>query len=995
MSAVPGKRTEDLPPTQVRRLDQVCDRFETAWKAGERPRIEDYLAGTPEAEWPELLRELIRVEVYYRCSAGEVPQREEYQARFPMLDAAWLAETLAALAPVRPSIPGFEILGELGRGGMGVVYKARQPQLDRVVALKMILAGGHADAEHLARFGREAAAVAQLQHPNIVQLYAVGECEGRPYFSLEFVDGGSLAGQLNGAPQAPRTAAGLVETLARAVDYAHQRGVVHRDLKPANILLQPSLPQRRQDAKEDAKEQEGSLGGSLGALAPLRETLPKITDFGLAKRLVQGQADQTQTGQVMGTPSYMAPEQAEGKKTVGPAADVYALGAILYEMLTGRPPFRAETPLDTVLQVRRDEPVPPRRLQPKVPRDLETICLKCLRKEPAKRYATALALAEDLRRFQAGEPIQARPVGAAGRLWRWSRRQPLAAGALAYFLLTVVVGFTAVTWQWRQTVAEKLRVESERDQAERDFRRALQAVNDAYARLGQDRQHDPAPPPVQQGMLEGALNYYRDLLQQRGQDPSLRVEVARTYFRVGHINNRIGSKTEALTAYQQAQTLLQELVRDHPAEPFYRSQLAKTQTNLANLHVEFAQDAEGQRCLQEARTLLEGLVRDHPRVLEYQVDLGIAYIASGYEEHRAGRLEAARRFLQQSRDLWEQLVRDHPQEPDYRHSLSTTWQNIAQVLCSAGAEAEAYRAYERARELDKALTEAWPQVPAYQCTLARTYNNLGFLNHRRQHFAEAQQCFESALPLWEQLVRAHPSTGEFRQGLASCYNQLASVHMRLGRVPEAHRLHEQGLKHCEHLCRSHPGFVRYQSDLGGSLNNVSWSLVEMGRLDEAAEHLQRAIEIQVVAVAKAPQVLQYREYLNQHYLNMAILRRRQGRPEEAADVTRKRLQLWPDNPTRLCDSAASLALCIPVVGGGKTELSAAEQAQRRQYADETMAALRQAIAKGFKSVERLRKDAEFDPLRERADFQKLVADLAARAGNPPPPPARPPDKPGG
>jgi WD40 repeat protein/predicted Ser/Thr protein kinase/tetratricopeptide (TPR) repeat protein len=333
------------------------------------------------------------------------------------------------------AVPGYEVLGELGRGGMGVVYRARQTGLNRVVALKMILAGEHADAEQVARFKAEAEAVARLQHPNIVQVYEVGEHQGRPYFSMEYVEGGSLDRKLGGTPQPAREAAQLVETLAQAMHAAHQAGIVHRDLKPANVLLQKNLTQRRQDAKqEEEREEEENLPGSssaLCALAPLREVLPKITDFGLAKRL-DDQAGRTQSGAILGTPSYMAPEQAAGQgKGVGPAADVYALGAILYECLTGRPPFKAATPLDTLLQVLSEDPVPPARLQPKVPRDLDVLCLKCLAKTPAKRYASAAALAGDLRRFLDGRPILARPAGRIERAAKWARRRPLAATFLA------------------------------------------------------------------------------------------------------------------------------------------------------------------------------------------------------------------------------------------------------------------------------------------------------------------------------------------------------------------------------------------------------------------------------------------------------------------------------------------------------------------------------------------------------------------------------------
>jgi WD40 repeat protein len=315
-------------------------------------------------------------------------------------------------APDKPAIAGYDILGELGRGGMGVVYQARHVQLRRTVALKMILHGAHAGREELTRFRSEAEAIARLQHPNLVQIYEIGEHNGLPFFALEFVEGGSLDHQLQGNPQPPEQAAQVVETLARAMQVAHEAGVVHRDLKPANVLV--------------------GKGGVV-----------KITDFGLAKRL--DAPGLTASGAVMGTPSYMAPEQAGQSKAIGPAADVYALGAILYELLTGRPPFRAATPMDTLLQVLGEEPVPPSRLNPKVPRDLETVCLKCLEKDPGRRYGSAEALARDLGHWRAGKPISARPVGRGERVWRWCLRNRAVAALLAAVGLVLVGGVVGVT----------------------------------------------------------------------------------------------------------------------------------------------------------------------------------------------------------------------------------------------------------------------------------------------------------------------------------------------------------------------------------------------------------------------------------------------------------------------------------------------------------------------------------------------------------------------
>jgi eukaryotic-like serine/threonine-protein kinase len=305
------------------------------------------------------------------------------------------------------TLGAYELLSELGRGGMGVVYKARQKGLDRIVALKMILAGSHAGQDDVARFRVEAEAIARLQHPHIVQVHDIGEHDGQPYFSLEFCAGGSLEKKLRGKPLPPREAASIVELLARAIQVAHDHSILHRDLKPANVLL----------------TEEGT---------------PKITDFGLAKKLDELGQGRTRTGAIVGTPSYMAPEQAAAKKEIGPAADVYALGAILYECLVGRPPFQAATALDTILQVMAEEPVPPRRLNSKVPRDLEVACMKCLAKAPRARYARAADLADDLHRFLEGEPIRARPPGLLRRTWRTARKKPI------YTVIVVLISASAI-----------------------------------------------------------------------------------------------------------------------------------------------------------------------------------------------------------------------------------------------------------------------------------------------------------------------------------------------------------------------------------------------------------------------------------------------------------------------------------------------------------------------------------------------------------------------
>ena len=411
-----------------------------------------------ERAWPRKSLDSIFAAAFGQRVGGSTarPGRASAARATPYSPAPSDAALVAALGLSGICVPGYQVVEELGRGGMGVVYKATQLSLKRPVALKMILAGQYAGVQDLLRFRTEAEAVACLQHPNIVQIYEVGICDRLPFLALELVEGPSLAQQIAGRPQPPRQAAMLIETLARAIDHAHQRGVVHRDLKPANVLL-------------------------------TAEGTPKISDFGLAKQIETGSC-QTRTGAIVGTPDYMAPEQAAGRvRDVAEAADIYALGAVLYESLTGRAPFNAPTALETLQQVVTHEPVPPRRVQPKLPRDLETICLKCLRKEPGRRYATAAELADDLRRFLQDEPIRARPVGRGERSWRWCRRKPALAALIAtisFMLLAVAIGGPIAALSMRQQRNTAIANEDKAVAAERERTEQLRESYLAQARAG-------------------------------------------------------------------------------------------------------------------------------------------------------------------------------------------------------------------------------------------------------------------------------------------------------------------------------------------------------------------------------------------------------------------------------------------------------------------------------------------------------------------------------
>ena len=453
---------EELSPDD--RDDAICDRFVDAWRAGAAPRIEDYLEGVVGRGRAELLGKLLREELELRQRVGEDPSPAEYRRRFPddalVIDAAFgppagdPVDGASSPSSDRPDVADssttppvgarlryfgdYKLIEELGRGGMGVVYKARQTSLNRLVGLKTIRLAALASEDEQRRFQNEAEMVATLDHPHIVPIYEVGQHDGQRDFSMKLICGTSLDKKQAAYIANPKSAAKLLKQAAEAVHHAHQRGILHRDLKPANILL----------------DEHGE---------------PFVTDFGLAKRFV-GDSELTQTGVIVGTPAYMAPEQASGRRgVVTTSSDVYSLGAILYALLTGRAPFGGDSIDETLQHVRESPPTPPSKINPRVPRDMEVICLKCLDKDPRLRYASAQVLADDLGRYLASEPIMARPVTRFRRVVKWARRNPAVATLLGVVVLVTALGLAGVVWAWR------------------DAERALKETNRQYAILALER----------------------------------------------------------------------------------------------------------------------------------------------------------------------------------------------------------------------------------------------------------------------------------------------------------------------------------------------------------------------------------------------------------------------------------------------------------------------------------------------------------------------------
>jgi hypothetical protein len=562
-----------------------------------------------------------------------------------------------------PEIPGMVIEEELGRGAMGVVYRATQLALSRKVAIKVVLRGAYATEPERLRFRTEALATARIRHPNIVGIYDCGQAGDLPFLMLEYLEGGSLEKRLKGEPQAPMETAKLVRTLAGAVATAHAHGVVHRDLKPSNVLF--------------------TVDGT-----------PKIADYGLAKLLDQD-LGLTGTGQSPGTPRYMAPEQAGLKPyRVGPATDIYALGAILYEMLTGRPPFGGVNISETMEQVRTQDPVPPTRLQPKVPRDLETICLKCLEKDPARRYFTGEALADDLGRFLEGRPITARRVGRLGRAWRWCKRRPALAASLTSLVLVTVGAFTGILWQ--RSVAHR------RD--EQNLLRVIVALSEWYDLFSKRPElQQPEMGPVRKEFLVKAQEQFQQLSRELGDNPRVQQERIRAMIRVSQVHTELGEPKQAAEAIRLAINAAEKWLRED------RDSAERQHTLCQALHWSLLAETDNGRAQAAYRRAEELYARSQPGAAgEHELRMLNAYNL-GKRFFLNGRVEQAMPLLYCARDVGE-VAAGQEQASDLTISgLGRAYSFIAEAEAGRKRRAEAEAAYRRSNDLFRRVFDRAPR----------------------------------------------------------------------------------------------------------------------------------------------------------------------------------------------------------------------------------------------------------------------------------------------
>jgi tetratricopeptide (TPR) repeat protein/tRNA A-37 threonylcarbamoyl transferase component Bud32 len=910
-------------------------------------------------------------------NATQIRERATARRQIPRASEPW------------PTVPGYEILAELGRGGMGVVYKARQSSLRRTVAIKLFLSGS------LERFRLEAEAIARLQHPHIVQIYEVGTTARGPYYSQEYIAGGSLADRLDGAPWSAAKAAALVATLAEAMQFTHDRHIIHRDLKPANILM--------------ADDQT-----------------PKISDFGLAKESDRD-SGQTVTGDIMGSPSYMAPEQAGGvTKSITPASDIYSLGAILYELLTGRPPFYGETAMDTVFQALSNEPVAPRQLQPKLPRDIETICLKCLEKLPRERYASAQELADDLRRFLAGEPIHALPVPAWMRAVKWARRRPglaMAISAATLATLFLIVGGII----YNVLLIGALRTaDAERERREKTLVQAQNVVDQLLSGFSEQRLAQlPHSEALRRDLLTSSLQFCEEMQAQNPEQPELRWQVGRAQRQSADLQGLLGHSAEAAKSYMRSIATLSELVNEQPL-PKYERELAGAHHNLAAMLVQTGRAADAET---EYRLAIDGfanLAAGNPADAEASGQLarawdslGVALLEDFRPQDAAVALEKSRAMLDRlasagqadyslrkaratnfnnlgtlyqqtddlaqaekslatSQQLFQDLVGAAPDDPEYRFGLASSSANLAFVRAAAQSAAETRASFQAASELFQRLTEDFPAVEVYRAEWAQTLGNYGAALAQHGEVSEVAIQYQQAQRLYENLVAQNSAAADYRARLAGILHRQGLLAISRDDLTAADELISRAIDLQTELTKAIPNRADYHAELALACEAAGNLMVARQDPVKAQYYFDRAIDEQQQAVSMSSAPDEFKAPLRRQYAALAAVLLEMGEPQKAAAAAEQLVGLAPDDGATLVQAASLLTRCIPLVDRFKANVSAtlADDCGRR-----AVELLRSATDHGESLPANIETDPEYEPLRNRQDFRAVADGLRQRAGD--------------
>ncbi len=753
-------------------------------------------------------------------------------------------------------VTGFQILDELGRGGMGVVYRAVQPALNRQVAIKMIGKSSQASKLELTRFRLEAEASAALNHPNIVQVYDVGEIDGQPYIAMELVQGGTLSEYLQRRPLEYKEATLLMIELTQAVQHAHSSGIVHRDLKPSNILLVSS--------------REESASASLPK--------PKIADFGLAKR-IDLSAGVSSSGNILGTPSYMSPEQIVGDtKLVGPPADVYSLGAVLYETLVGRPPFKGANAIETIALVKSTNPVRPSTLRAGFPKDLETICLKCLEKSTSDRYPSAKALLDDLERFRDGRPILAKPASLARRSLDWSKRHPTLCASIAASIFAVV-GVISVGLVYNASLQRALQTaKGERSRANDNFQVAFQSVEQMLDRVGfAQLAQTPEMEDVREKLLSDAVAFYSKLLEgQPDADVESRRQYYRALFRLGQIQWTLGQQDSALKSLGDSIDLQKKLVDQAPD----RHEL---QHELAASYITKSQITQDKDDYQMSIRLLEAIVNDYPvcKIDLAQAVNNLAIATPSMEQREKLHLRA--------QELRKELLANSPSDAKLQYSLAETQHNLAFLYFTTGRKLEAEAAYRDALQMFETLAKNHQSVTDYHRALAECLAHMANMAHSAQRPEEAIELIRRAISTSRLLAARFPKIPSMREAVTRGLSNEAAFQIAASRFDQASLLAEEAVKIASQLKEEFPG-SHYQFIEANSLTIWATALSGGLKMQAAQAAFERASTIYDELLIAEPENTDLQSEAGVQFMNYSNVLRPEN-PARAAQLNDRSVAL--------------------------------------------------------------------------------------------------------
>jgi serine/threonine protein kinase/Tfp pilus assembly protein PilF len=867
------------------------------------------------------------------------------------------------------------ILGaEIGRGGMGVVYEARQISLARGVAIKVLPFAAVLDSKQIARFKNEAQAAAQLHHPNIVPVFAVGAERGVHYYAMQLIDGQPLDRAIRDLRRQARieddldiclddeeskidraledlcpstnnsfltenstnrrayfdTAVRLGIDAANALHAAHEYGVVHRDIKPSNLLL----------------DHHGKIW---------------ITDFGLAR--CQNDVTLTKTGDVVGTMRYMSPEQALGQTAmVDHRTDVYSLAVTLYELLTLHPAIPGDDQPAVLRCIDQREPQRLRKLCPEIPADLETVVMKAMSRERDERYTTAKEFADDLRRVLEGQRPIAQPPTIPDRISKWARRHKRVVGVAASIGVCAALGFALSTFL---VAREKANTERNFQRAEKHLLRAHEAVDRFGTQLAERLSTVPGAGQVRRELLLDTLGYYQEFVEEAADDPTLRDDLALTYSKIGTLSDEIGSTSDAIEAHEKALALFRKLVEAAPQETDYQRRLAMCQNNMALTLRRAGRVAEAHEAYREAIALQRDLTRNAEST-EAASDLALSYTNLGLLQTETNEMEAASESFREAIHLQEQIIANNAADADTLRKLAASYNNLSAVYLASDA-AKAVDCYETALKHQKQAASVSPDDQRLQSDWALTYNNLGAAQARMDKFAAAADAYDQAITIQQRLVAAAPNQKTYRRDLAVSYNNRGLMQSRLGSPADAERSFTQALDLQKTLVAQYPDDLDLQSSLGGVYNNLGIVLEELRRVEDAAVGYKHAVEHQRIAFSGAADVSRYRSFLSKHYFNYGRVLRQLGHPDQAARSALARRALWPNDPKHLLAVAEELALAgTALQTKTETELTAN---QREDLAIET---LQLAVAAGLRFPVDLQNNEAFASLKNHKDFAQVA-----------------------